>query len=69
MTKPTAIPAKVILVFIMTVFMSTPVMAMGFSVSPQLPENQRSGVTGFFDLLVTPGQAQDIFIRTRVQKI
>ena len=34
----------------------------GFSVNPIFPENQIPGETGFFDLLVTPGDRQEIGI-------
>ena len=36
--------------------------AMDFSVMPVTPENQRNEAGGFFDLIVTPGQEQTIFI-------
>jgi len=35
----------------------------GFSVIPGLPENQIPGTAGFFDLIVTPGQQQELIIR------
>jgi len=34
----------------------------GFSISPNFPENQYPGSTGFFDLRVIPGQCQEISI-------
>jgi len=40
----------------------TKASSMGFSVSPVLPENQRNNGNTFFDLLVSPGQEQDISI-------
>lgn len=54
--------AKVIVSLMTVVLITTPAMAMGFTVRPQLPENQRPGGSGFFDLLVTPGQRQEITI-------
>jgi len=36
--------------------------AMGFSVTPLLPENQRPNGSAFFDLIVTPGMRQDLTI-------
>lgn len=52
--------------FLMTVLiMAVPAMAStagGFSVSPILPENQVQGTRGFFDLLVSPGQQQEVEI-------
>jgi len=39
------------------------VAAMGFSVTPLLPDNQRPNGSSFFDLIVTPGMQQDLTIR------
>ncbi|MCL2248972.1 MAG: DUF916 and DUF3324 domain-containing protein [Oscillospiraceae bacterium] len=36
--------------------------AMGFSVNAVLPENQRDNGSSFFDLIVYPGQEQDLLI-------
>jgi len=38
------------------------VAAMGFSVTPILPDNQRQNGSSFFDLIVTPGMQQDLII-------
>jgi len=57
---------KIVLFTILTfgtlLFSTTAVYAMGFSVSPVLPDNQREG-SGFFDLVVYPGQQQTIYMR------
>jgi len=48
------------------VFMSTTLtvsaLATDFNVEPELPENQRQNGSTFFDLLVTPGQEQDLTV-------
>ena len=36
--------------------------AMDFSVTPELPDNQRRNGNSFFDLMVQPGQSQDLVI-------
>ena len=52
--------------FLMTALaMAVPALAStagGFSVSPILPENQVQGTRGFFDLLVSPDQRQELEI-------
>jgi len=47
---------------IMAVLMAVPAAAMEFSVRAVLPENQRQNGSVFFDLLVKPGQQQDLVI-------
>jgi hypothetical protein len=39
-----------------------PAAAIGFSVTPELPVNQRENTNSFFDLLVSPGQEQELFL-------
>ena len=56
---------KLMLVTVMVLMTSAliiPVVAMDFHVRPELPENQRQNGSTFFDLLVTPGQVQDLVI-------
>jgi len=47
------------LTFVMHITKAT---SLGFAVSPVLPDNQRNNGSTFLDLLVTPGQEQDISI-------
>jgi len=47
---------------IMAALMAMPAAAMEFSVKAILPENQRNNGSVFFDLLVKPGQKQDLMI-------
>jgi len=52
---------------LMMITMTVPVTAMDFHVKPEFPENQRQNDSTFFDLVVTPGQEQDlIFIISNV---
>ena len=48
--------------FIFLIFTIIPVKSMDFMVTPILPENQRIGIRGYFDLLLEPGQEQDVYI-------
>jgi len=41
-------------------FLMIPAAAMGFTVTPELPETQRENGSSFFDLIVAPGLQQDI---------
>jgi len=47
---------------LMIAALTVPAAAMDFLVVPDLPENQRQNGSTFFDLLVTPGQRQDLVI-------
>jgi hypothetical protein len=49
-------------VMLSTFMLSITVTAMGFSVNTVLPENQRNNGNSFFDLIVYPGQEQDLII-------
>jgi len=51
-----------IVLTLMVAVLMIPVAAMDFLVMPELPENQRQSSSTFFDLLVTPGQKQDLVI-------
>ena len=58
--KKVTIPVVLIL---MVATLCVPVMAAtGFSVSLVFPENQRQSGSAFFDLLVRPGQVQDLVV-------
>ena len=57
-----AIPTALILI-VAIYFSVSAFAASGFSVSLVLPENQRPTGSAFFDLLVSPGQEQDLVIR------
>jgi len=51
-----------VILLLMTALLITTAAAMGFSVTPELPENQRQNGSSFFDLLVEPGMQQVIKI-------
>jgi len=59
--KNVFILAFIILVLTFATY-NTKASSLGFAVSPVLPENQRNNGNTFFDLLVSPGQEQDISI-------
>jgi len=59
-TKSVSIATVFIL---MAALLITKAAAMGFSVTPELPENQRQNGSSFFDLLVEPGMQQVIKIQ------
>ena len=52
----------IMIVVLLTFILTIPVSAMDFQVRPELPENQRANGSTFFDLVVTPGQRQDLVI-------
>ena len=47
---------------LMVALLAMPALAMDFGVRAILPENQRGGESGFFDLIVYPGQRQELLI-------
>jgi len=51
-----------IVLALMSAILIIPAAAMDFSVRPDLPENQRQNGSAFFDLLVSPGQTQDLVV-------
>ena len=53
-----------LIIFVTALYMMIPVGANagGFTVVPNLPENQDDNTRGFFDLIVTPGQKQELTI-------
>jgi len=56
---------KLIVIFVLVFIASKLVLsaaAMDFSVTPEFPENQRNSGSSFFDLLVYPGQEQELVI-------
>jgi len=50
----------IIVLVVMAIMLSIPAAAMDFTVKAVLPENQRSNGSTFFDLLVYPGQKQEL---------
>ena len=56
--KLTALTIIVLLAAALTIYAA----AIGFSVRPVLPENQRENGNAFFDLLVHPGEQQDLIV-------
>jgi len=54
-----------IVLALMIAALTIPVAAMDFQVLPELPDNQRHNDSTFFDLLVTPGQRQNLVIEIR----
>ena len=63
MTKSIKSITGIIIIIVMTAMLIIPASAMGFSVTPDLPDNQRKNGSAFFDLLVVPGMQQEISIR------
>jgi len=57
--------AMILVPVLMAALMAVPAAAMEFSVRAVLPENQRQNGNVFFDLLVKPGQTQDLVIEVR----
>ena len=62
MTKLLKKTTALIVLIIMTATLTITAVAMDFSVTPEYPENQRDINTGFYDLMVYPGQEQNIYI-------
>jgi len=56
---------KFIVLVSLAALLAIPAAAMEFSVSAVLPENQRRNGSAFFDLLVHPGQKQDLIVEIR----
>jgi len=54
--------SMVFTILVMAVLMVIPASAMDFTVRALKPENQRKNDSAFFDLLVKPGQEQDLVI-------
>ena len=54
-----------ITVSLITTILCTANSSVGFSTTPVLPENQRQNGTSFFDLLVQPGQKQELVVIVR----
>jgi len=52
----------VVVLALLAAMLMIPAAAMDFSVKPVLPENQRQNGSAFFDLMVRPGQTQDLVI-------
>lgn len=69
--KRSIICISISLIIVSALFLPERVMAEGdklsvpFTVSPVLPDNQRTGVLGYFDLLVEPGLKQTIHVKLR----
>lgn len=52
----------------MTAMFTLTAFAMDFTISPEFPENQRDMDNGFYDLMVYPGQVQDIYLTVRNER-
>jgi len=56
-------PVMVIAIILTAAIMSVNAFAsVGYTANPRLPDNQRPGVTGYFDLVMQPGQRQELAI-------